>query len=631
MITLLLLAAQASAKPAAQPDDQPLTEIVVTAARTPQERAMTAASVAIVDADRIERLGQPLLDSFLRLTPSASVASSGPAGSLTEVRIRGAEASHTLLFIDGIRANDPAAGNTPRFELLNADIASRVEVVRGPQSALWGSEAIGGVIAVNGVAEAAPRQRLIAEAGSNGFRRAGASAGLKSETASLAGAVGWQRATGIDSFDGNGDDDGYRNLSARLRGTWNPAPALEFGLSAFNLSGRSEFDGTDLITFVRADTLDSTSNRLAAGRLWARFGSASSGLSGVVGTSLLGSSNRNLLASDELNRTRGTRWTADAQLQYRFATGAIAHSAVLALDHDREGFESRDIIFGGATDQDRQRSHDALTAEWRAQLNAAIVDIALRRDRFSRFKDATTLRASALVGLGAGFSIAGSYGKGIAQPTFFDLYGFFPGSFIGNQSLRPESSRGVEASLRYRAKWVDAALTLFRQRLHDEIVDVFDPATFQSTTVNRSAASRRAGIEAELGWALGGRLRMSANYAYLRASEPNASDTLQLREARRPKHSGSIALDGVSGRVSYGAAIAYTGARPDTNFDIFPSQPVRLAPYWLAGARIGYQVQPGLELFARGSNLLDANYQDAFGYRTEGRAVFAGLRLSGGR
>ena len=625
MITLLLLATQASAEAVVEPPP----EIVVTAARTPEEKARTAASVAIIDDERIERLGQPLLDSLLRLTPSASIATSGPAGSLTEVRIRGAEANHSLLFIDGIRANDPAAGNTPRFELLNADIASRLEVVRGPQSALWGSEAIGGVVAVNGVAEAGPGQRLIAEAGSNGFRRTGLSGGLNSGTASLAGALGWQRAAGIDSFDGNGDRDGYRNLSARLRGTWNPEQALQVGVSAFSLNGRSEYDGIDPTTFSRADTLDSTRNRLSAGRVWVRFGSATSPLSGVAGTSLLGSSNRNLLASDELNRTRGRRWTADVQLQYRFATGSAAHTAIVALDHDRERFEARDVLFGGASNQDRQRSHDAVTAQLRSELRPAVLDIAIRRDRFSRFKDATSLRASALVALGSGLSVAASYGEGIAQPTFFDLFGFFPGSFVGNPSLKPERSRGLEASLRYRRGRADAALTVFRQRLHDEIVDVFDFATFRSTTVNRSSVSRRSGLEAELGWALGSKLKFSANYAYLQATEPNGSESQRLREARRPKHSGSVALDGASGRLSYGASIAFAGARRDTNFDVFPAQRVRLGAYWLAGARAGYELRPGLELFARGSNLFDADYQDAFGYRTEGRAVFAGFRLNG--
>ncbi|MEO7787347.1 MAG: TonB-dependent receptor plug domain-containing protein, partial [Sphingomicrobium sp.] len=124
--------------------------IVVTASRLPVTPSTSAASVSIVDSAQITHLGSPLVSDYLRLLPSVAVAISGPAGSQTDVRIRGAEANHTLLFIDGIRANDPAAGNAPRFELLNADLASRIELVRGPQSALWGSEAIGGVVSVAG-------------------------------------------------------------------------------------------------------------------------------------------------------------------------------------------------------------------------------------------------------------------------------------------------------------------------------------------------------------------------------------------------------------------------------------------------------------------------------------------------
>src|SRR4029079_18706530 len=119
-------------------------QIVVTASRVPEAEDRAAASVTVIDQKRIERLGEPLVPALLRLVPSVAVSASGPGGSLTDVRIRGAEANHTLLFIDGIAANDPASGNVPRFELLTADLVSRVEVVRGPQSALWGSEAIGG-------------------------------------------------------------------------------------------------------------------------------------------------------------------------------------------------------------------------------------------------------------------------------------------------------------------------------------------------------------------------------------------------------------------------------------------------------------------------------------------------------
>jgi vitamin B12 transporter len=116
--------------------DLPIVEsptVIVTASRSEQQAGNTPASVTLIDAQRIERLGSPQIADFLRLIPSVSVATSGPTGSLTQVRIRGAEANHTLLFVEGIRANDPAAGNEPRFELLNADLASRIELVRGPQ------------------------------------------------------------------------------------------------------------------------------------------------------------------------------------------------------------------------------------------------------------------------------------------------------------------------------------------------------------------------------------------------------------------------------------------------------------------------------------------------------------------
>ena len=99
--------------------------IVVTASLAPQERDETPASVSLITTERTERLGEPLLASLLRLTPSAALSIAGPAGSLTQLRLRGAEANHTLLFVNGIRANDPAAGNEPRFELLSADLGDR--------------------------------------------------------------------------------------------------------------------------------------------------------------------------------------------------------------------------------------------------------------------------------------------------------------------------------------------------------------------------------------------------------------------------------------------------------------------------------------------------------------------------
>src|SRR5436190_5084148 len=223
--------------------------IVVTASRAEQAADETPVSVTLIDAERIERLGSPQIADFLRLIPSVAVATSGPTGSLTQVRIRGAEANHTLLFVEGIRANDPAAGNEPRFELLNADLASRIEVVRGPQSALWGSEAIGGVISVSGQAPGSGGTQFLTEGGSrNSWRGAGRTSLGDADRGISLGAAG-QRSEGIDSFASGGDEDGYNNLGLRGAGRYRLTPGLLVGGSGFALWGNSEFDGFDPVTF----------------------------------------------------------------------------------------------------------------------------------------------------------------------------------------------------------------------------------------------------------------------------------------------------------------------------------------------------------------------------------------------
>jgi len=604
-------------------------QIVITASRVPEKEKDTPASVKIIDKKRIERLGEPLVPALLRLVPSASVSTSGPAGSLTDVRIRGAEANHTLLFIDGIRANDPSSGDQPRFDLLNADIASRIEVIRGPQSALWGSEAIGGVVAVNGTPETAPGYVAALEGGSFGFGRASGSFASVSDRVSFAAALGFQRATGVDSFNGHGDKDGYRNLSGRVRWTWQISRLVQFGVAALSLNAKSEFDGFNLNPpFEHTDTLDNSRNHMEAARIWAQFGTETQSWSGHVAASFLGSSNRNFLANDFLNRTSGTRRIVDAQLEHRFATGAVTHMLVIAADAERESFHARDTIYGGFTDQDRTRDHDSVTLEWRAETGPFTGDAAVRRDIFSRFKDATTFRGSLMAKLRTGFSVAGSYSEGISQPTFFDLYGFFPGSFVGNPSLKPESSRGFEVSLRYSRGPFQASLTGYRQRLHDEITDTFDPVTFLSSTINGSGASHRSGIEAEAGWQVGDKLRLAANYAYLHATEPEG--TSQVEELRRPKHSGSVALDGTQGKLTYGASVSYVGDHLDRR-DSAPFDVVKLNSYWVAGARVVYALRPGVELFVRAANAFNAHYEDVFGYRTGGSSLYAGVRLSSPR
>lgn len=611
------------------PPVPPAATIIVTASRTPEPQSDSAASSSLLDSQTIERLGEPLAESLLRLTPSASLSVSGPAGSQAQLRIRGAEANHTLLFIDGIRANDPAAGNEPRFELLSSDLASRIEVVRGPQSALWGSEAIGGVVAVT--SDPTPTTSATAEAGSFGFRRLSGGTGLHDGAVSLALGGGYQRATGIDSFGAPGGDlDGYDNLTLRGRLAVALGDGNEAGVNGFAIRARSDFDGYDPVTFQHADTLDNTRNRLAAGRAWVSH--EGNLWSASLSVSTLGSSNRNYLANTFLNRTDARRTTISAQLSRRFATGPVQHQFTIAADEEDEQYRASDVAFGGFTDQRQSRRHRSLTGEWRASLGDRLVaDVAVRRDQFNRFRDATSLRASLLAKLSKDVTVTTSYGEGIAQPTFTDLFGFFPGSFVGNPNLRPERSKGGEVSLRLGHGRLTGSLTAYRQHLHDEIVDRFDPSTYLSTTANAAGRSRRQGLEAVVTWTMSPALRLSVNYAYLDALQQTDPTATPEREIRRPRHSGALVLDGSSGRWSYGASVAYVGTRIDEDFDNFPATRVRLGAYLLAGARAEYALTSRIHLFGRVANAFDARYQDVIGYHTEGRSIDGGIRLALGR
>jgi vitamin B12 transporter len=618
-ISLLLLSAAA-----VQADP----EIIVTAARVPIAEETAPVSSAVLGEQEIEALDLPNAVDLLRLTPGMSVSTTGPRGTQTQLRIRGAEANHTLLFIDGIRFNDPAAGNEARFELLTSDLLSRLELVRGPQSALWGSEAIGGVIAAE---TADPFRRTGFEAtseyGSLDSARLFGRYAVRTGDVGISGGLGYQRSDGVDSIGGGaGDRDGFDNLAGTLRVEARPSANIRIGASGFWSEGTSQYDGTDPNTFLRADTLDTTKTRIGAVRA---FASGDWGdWSARAEASYLDSANRNHLAGAPLNSTFGDRLTFGGQVSRRFG----GHTLIAAIDHQDEDFRARDTSFFGGTDQDRSRKLTAFVGEWRAEWNPAIVtDLAVRHDDFSAFADETTFRASILLRPGGGFTLFGSYGEGVAQPTFYDLFGFFPGSFAGNPDLKPETSRGFEAGIRWSNEHVALAVTGFSNRLRNEIVSTFDPNTFLSGAANADGRSKRDGIELSASWRHADWLNLEANYTWLHANEPDSAGTAQVRETRRPRSSFNLAAWGDSGRFSWGASLAYVGARLDQDFDLFPAPVVRLGDYELGSLRVGYRILPQLELYARMENAFGADYQDVVGYNTPGRTVYAGLRVALGR
>lgn len=626
MHPILLLAAVAA--PPVQPDSSDGQVIVVTAARQPEPRDEAPVSATIFDQAMIDSLALPMTADLIRLSPGISVSTSGPRGTQTQVRIRGAEANHTLLFVDGIRFNDPAAGNEPRFELLTDDQLSRVEIVRGPQSALWGSEAIGGVIAVDTADPMRGPRGLSAtgEYGSLDSGRASASGAFKAGPVGIAASAGWVGSGGVDSFGGHGERDGFWNRSASLKAVAQPDRRLEIGVVGLATDAKSEFDGFDPATFLRADTLDNSRDRVGAVRGWAAFHAG--GWSLQADTSWLGSSNRNFLADTPLNRTSGERVTAGAQVSKRFG----GQQLTAALERDDEHFHARDQDSFGLTNQDRSRRLTALVGEWQAHWGGGLsTDLAVRRDNFSAFKDATTFRAGVVLEPIAGWRAHAAYGEGIAQPTFFDLFGFFPGSFVGNPSLKPERSQGWEAGLGWRGGRGGVDVTGFAADLTDEIFDTFDPVTFLSSATNATGRSKRRGVEFSADWQPLRFARLAFNYTYLHATDQQVAGTASALEIRRPRQGANLIATGDAGRLGWGASFAYVGARLDSDFDQFPAAKIRLHPYLLASLRLGWRVGHGLEAYVRAENALNANYQDVIGFHAPGRTVYGGLRLRLGR
>lgn len=430
---------------------------------------------------------------------------------------------------------------------------------------------------------------------------------------------GGQGSGGIDAFSGAGERDGYRNFSLRTSGRYRLSLPLLIGGSAFATGGLSEFDGYDPSTFQRADTRDESRNRMAAGRVFAEYGRRE-GTYGTLSASLLGSSNRNLLAGELLNRSWANRRSIVLEVGHRIGD----HQLIGALETETEAFHARDEHSFGLTNQDRTRRHRSIAIEWRGgDLGPLSADVALRHDVFSRFKDATNLRAAVKMDVAAGVLLSATYGEGIAQPTFFDLYGYFPGFFVGNPSLKPEKSRGWEVSAKVARRTFSGAITYFRQQLSDEIVDSPD----FTSTLNFDGVSQRKGAEVEAHWTPSPLLRLSANYSYLDATEQKVANTPSAIEQRRPKHSGSVVADGASGRWNYGASLVFVGRHRDRR-DSAPYDVVDLKAYWLANARLAYLVTDAMQASIRLANVFGNQTQDLVGYRTEGRTIHVGVRVA---
>ena len=351
----------------------------------------------------------------------------GRAGSLTQVRIRGAEANHTLLFVDGIRANDPARA-TSRGSNCSMPISPR-----GSRSCAGRNRRSGdrrrsaGWSRSNG----ADRERTGYSAATEGGRSASSARSGRSRCApDNGGHVRRPRMAardGIDCFDGGGDKDGYRNLSGRLRGEPASSPRqVDFGASAFALSGRSEYDGFDPVTFLHADTLDRAATGWRPGGCGRDIGIEAQPWSGRLGGSCSTAPTATVSPARRSTARRRHAPTLGGQLEHGRDRRrcSIARSPRSSMSGRISMPATRSI--SAAPTRTAIAPHQLTTVGVAGGRSAGDrTDVAVRHDRFSPFADATTFRASCLRPA-PGSRSTGSYGEGIAQPTFYDLYGFFP-------------------------------------------------------------------------------------------------------------------------------------------------------------------------------------------------------------
>jgi vitamin B12 transporter len=603
-------------------------EILITAALVPVAEDRAPPSVTSFDETLIDELGLRSASDFLRLAPGVSVATSGARGTETVVRIRGAESNHTLIFVDGIAFNDIAAANAARFDSLSAGALDRIELIRGPQSALWGSEALGGVVSLQSPEPLGkPSAEALIEIGSQDSRRAELEATSGGDQAGLSASASWVESEGIDVLgQGLGDKDGFETLTLGLKGH------LRFGNFDAGAVGRFihhdvEFDGFDPLTFRRADTADSSEAETIAGRAWIGYDDGAA-WSARLEAQRLDSDNRNRLGAASISETGGKRIRFGGRLVRRLETSGSRHDVIIAIERETEKFSSRDLI-GSSPARRLGRGRTAVVGEWRAEWGERLTtDLAFRHDDFSRFEDDTTVRVSYVFDVFNGLQWIGSYGEGIAQPSFTDLFGFPGFPFLGNPDLRPEQSQGFETGLRWRSPTFSIEGIYFSNDLKDEIVEDF--ATFPATVVNAAGKSRRRGLELSAEWRPSEHILFSTNYTYLDARAAEEAG-VRLREIRRPRHSFNSYAAWQSGPIAVAGSLAYVGRRTDRDFDLFPAPIVELDDYWLSSLSLSYRLLPQVELFARAENGFDSEYQDVFGYNLPGRTVHAGLRVTLGR
>ncbi|MGI9271918.1 MAG: TonB-dependent receptor plug domain-containing protein [Woeseiaceae bacterium] len=612
-----------------------LDQIVVTGARSPLSSRQLGSAVTVITRVDIEERQARYLTDLLRAVPGFAVSHSGTTGSQTQVRVRGSEANHVLVLIDGIRANDPATGDEFRWEYLTTSNIERVEVVRGPQSSLWGSDAVAAVVhVITKTGQDKPAFDGYAESGSFGTRNIG-----------IGGSMGgdrWSLSAGVEQLDTDGtnisrtgsEEDESDITTFSVATQFRASNALTFDASVRVTDAYSQFDPVDFfVTGLPTDGDVATDAENLYAKVGLKYGRPESRMQHHFNVSYFDSDNRNLVDGAEDSSSASDRTMLAYQADIRLNENVLS----LALEHEETEFDQSGAVVFGDPNQSQEMDITSVVADFQGLSHDRLTWLfSARFDDNSDFDDAVSGRLSLAYDLSDSIVLRGNVGTGRKNPTFTELYGFFPGQFVGNPDLKPERTTSYDVGIdkTFNDGAVVLQVSLFRQDLEDEINGfVFDPVTFLASAENMDGNSKRSGAELGVNWRINEMFSLSANYTYTDSEQEDFAGQ-DVREVRRPKNSGALVLSYRASDARFGAILAadYGGTRSDVFFPPFPdpSETVSLDSYVLVDLTLQYQLTPAMSLYARGTNLLDDDYEQIYGYQTPGRAGYLGLRMNFG-
>lgn len=577
--------------------------VVVTAARVAQAPSEVLADVSALDRDAIERSGATNLADLLVRLPGVELARNGGSGSTTSVFIRGSESRHVAVYVDGLRVDGQSTGGAP-WELLPLDLVERVEVLRGPAAAIYGSDAIAGVVQLF-TRRGADKPNAVAAltAGSHGLLSGRAALGGKSGQVDGVLAVTAERSDGFDARPSrNPDRDGWRRQGVHAAVGADLAPGQR--VDALVLVGRlrSQYDGQATGDDVSRQTLQ-TAGLGWSGR-WA---------DGSVTRAQVGQTENTYETQPSYYRTDTTQ--RHYLLQHDLPLGTQQHLG--ALVERRE-----DELLNPSTQYSPtlagKRHQDALALSWRGQWASQQWQAHWRHDRDSEFGDRPTASLAWGWHFQPGWRLGASAASSFRAPTLYHRF-----SDYGNPDLKPETGRNLEASLRWQAAGSELSLVVFHNQVRN-LISWVGSGTCQSrlTDATYGGCYNNVGRARLQGLTLAGLTRLAgvALHGSLDYHDPRNLDTDRLL-ARRARVFASLGADTSLAGWELGADWQLSGQRYDTDGKT-------LGGYGVLGLRVERALNANLSVEARIDNLADKRYETARTYASEGRTARLSLRWS---